>query len=172
MERTVRGLFGAGQVRTMDSWWIDRPRILGSSNPTNEDLAQLRREGFEVIVSLLQEEVQATNYDVATATEMGFRRHSLPVKDFNPPTVEQLSDFIAITGELAEESKIIIHCQAGIGRTGTFAAAYYIAKGMPIEEAIAFVRQARWHAIQTSEQEAVLEKFAVRYAAREGRPSD
>jgi atypical dual specificity phosphatase len=159
-------------VRTMDSWWIDRPRVLGSSNPTNDDLAQLRREGFDVLVSLLREDEQATNYDVVGATGMGFRRHSLPVKDFNPPTVEQLMDFIGIMEELAEESKIIIHCQAGIGRTGTFAAAYYIAKGMPIEEAIEFVREARWHAIQTSEQEAVLEKFAMKYAARTARPSD
>lgn len=156
----------------MDSWWIDRPRILGSSNPTNDDLAQLRREGFKVLVSLLREEEQATNYDVVGATEMGFRRHNLPVKDFNPPTVEQLMDFIGIIEELAEGTKIIIHCQAGIGRTGTFAAAYCIAKGMTIEEAIAFVRKARWHAIQTSEQEAILEGFAVRYAAREGLHSD
>ncbi len=158
-------------MRTMDSWWINRPRVLGSSNPTNDDLAQLRREGFDVLISLLREEEQATNYDVVDATEMGFTRHSLPVKDFDPPTVEQLMDFIGIMEELAEESKIIIHCQAGIGRTGTFAAAYYIAKGMPLGEAIEFVREARWHAIQTSEQEAVLEEFAIRYAAREGSPS-
>lgn len=156
----------------MDSWWIEKPRILGSSNPTNDDLAQLRREGFDVLVSLLRENEQATNYDVVGATEMGFRRHSLPVKDFNPPTVQQLMDFIDIIEELAEESKIIIHCQAGIGRTGTFAAAYCIAKGMTIEDAVAFIREVRWHAIQTSEQEAVLEEFAVKYAAREGRPSD
>lgn len=156
----------------MNGWWIDSPHVLGSDNPTTAELEQLREEGFEVLISLLREEEQATNYDVAAAQEMGFIRHSIPVRDFNPPTVEQLMDFIGIIEELAEETKIIIHCQAGIGRTGTFAAAYCIAKGMTIADAIDFVRKARWHAIQTSEQEAVLDKFAIRYAARKQRPSE
>ena len=30
----------------MDAWWIDRPHLLGSRNPTDADLDQLRRDGF------------------------------------------------------------------------------------------------------------------------------
>lgn len=156
----------------MNAWWIDHPQVLGSDNPTTADLQRLRREGFEVLISLLQEEEQATNYDVADAREMGFVRHSIPVRDFNPPTVEQLLDFIGIIEALTKGTKVIIHCQAGIGRTGTFAAAYCIAKGMATADAIALVRKARWHAIETSEQEAVLEQFAIRHAARSLCPSE
>ena len=38
----------------MDTWWIDNPHLLGSSNPTLADLEQLRRDGFEVLISLLK----------------------------------------------------------------------------------------------------------------------
>ena len=114
----------------MDTWWIDSPRVLGSPNPSTADLEQLRLEGFEVIISLLREQEQTPKYDVARAIELGFIKHNIPVKDFNPPTVEQLLEFIRIVEPLAEGTKMVIHCQAGMGRTGTFAAAYWIGKGM------------------------------------------
>jgi atypical dual specificity phosphatase len=144
----------------MDTWWIDSPCILGSANPSIATLEQLRREGFEVLVSLLIEEEQAPRYDLALAKEMGFVRHNIPVKDFNPPTVDQLLEFTRIVDGLASGTKVLIHCQAGIGRTGTFAAAYWISKGMSVPDAVAFVRRVRWHAIETSEQEAILDTFA------------
>jgi hypothetical protein len=36
----------------MDTWWIDNQHLLGSRNPTLADLEQLRRDGFEVLISL------------------------------------------------------------------------------------------------------------------------
>ena len=146
----------------MDTWWIDSPYILGSDNPTTGTLEELRREGFAVLISLLREEEQAPKYDLELIEQMGFVRHNIPVKDFNPPTVEQLNEFIRIVDELPPGTRIIIHCQAGIGRTGTFAAAYWISRGMSVAEAVSFVRKVRWHAIETSEQEAILERFARR----------
>ena len=149
----------------MDTWWIDSPHVLGSENPTTADLEYHRREGFEVLVSLLREQEQAPKYDVEYAKDIGFTRHNIPVKDFHPPTVDQLLEFIRLVEQLTEGTKIVIHCQAGMGRTGTFAAAYWIAKGMDVGEAIAKIRKARSYAIEI-EQEAVLAEFAVRNATR------
>ena len=146
----------------MDAWWIDRPWVLGSDNPTTEDLDDLRRKGFEVLISLLQEDKQPPNYDVEQAQRIGFVRYSIPVKDFHPPTVDQLLEFARIVYRLAHQARMLIHCQAGMGRTGTFAAAYWIAKGIAVSDAISLVRQNRRHAIETIEQETVLEEFAVR----------
>jgi atypical dual specificity phosphatase len=147
-------------VQKEDTWWIENPRILGSNNPTTAALEQLRRDGFDVLVSLLIEEEQAPNYDLAVIEEIGFVRHNIPVRDFNPPTVEQLVHFISILRDLNPENKLILHCQAGIGRTGTFAAAYWMSKGMSLEASVVLVRKLRWGAIQTTEQEAILKRFA------------
>jgi protein-tyrosine phosphatase len=136
--------------------------LIGSRNPTLPDLEQLRRDGFRVLVSLLKEGEQAPRYDVGRATALGFVRHNLPVKDFRPPTVEQLEEFVALVTGLPPGTKTIVHCEGGSGRTGTFAAAYWISKGLAVSDAIAHVRKARPHAIETQEQVAALSEFAAR----------
>ena len=69
----------------MDVWWIDRPWLLGSCNPTTRELKELRAKGFNLIVSLLDEDLQAPNYDVARVESMGYSRRNIPVMDFSPP---------------------------------------------------------------------------------------
>jgi atypical dual specificity phosphatase len=146
----------------MDTWWIDEPHLLGSSNPSDAQLEQLRSDGFGVLVSLLREEEQAPRYDVAHAeTVLGFARHNIPVRDFCPPHVDQLEQFVELVAGLPPRAKAIVHCQGGIGRTGTFAAAYWIGKGKTVSEAIAYVRKARPGAVETEEQKAVLKDFAT-----------
>jgi protein-tyrosine phosphatase len=146
----------------MDTWWIDNPQLIGSRNPTLADLEQLRRDGFGVLVSLLQEKKQSPRYDVGRATTLGFERHNIPVKDFCPPTVEQLDQFVGLVAGLPPGAKTVVHCEGGTGRTGTFATAYWIAKGLTVSDAIDHVRKARPHAVETSEQEAALNDFAAR----------
>jgi hypothetical protein len=63
----------------------------------------------------------------------------------------------------AREAKTIVHCEGGSGRTGTFAAAYWVAKGLKVSDAIARVREARRHAVETREQEAALRDFAAKH---------
>jgi protein-tyrosine phosphatase len=146
----------------MDTWWIDEPRLLGSRNPTTAELEQLRAEGFQVLVSLLREDEQAPRYDVQRLQAFGFVKYKIPVKDFHPPTADQLATFVELLAGPAADLRVIVHCQGGTGRTGTFAAAYWIAKGLSASEAIAHVRKARPHAVETKAQEAALEQFARR----------
>jgi hypothetical protein len=58
--------------------------------------ATTRRDGFEVLISLLKEDEQPPRYDVARAVALGFRRYNIPVKDFCPPTVAQLEHFLSL----------------------------------------------------------------------------
>ena len=150
----------------MDTWWIDKPYLLGSKNPTGADLERLRGDGFGVLVSLPCEEEQAPRYDVARATAVGYVRHNIAVKDFCPPTVEQLEQFVKLVDGSPPGTKTIVHCEGGTGRTGTFAAAYWAAKGMTVADAIMYVRKARCHAIETPEQEGVLTEFVSRIQAQ------
>ncbi|MFX7763978.1 protein-tyrosine phosphatase family protein, partial [Acinetobacter baumannii] len=50
--------------------------------------------------------------------------------------------------------RLVIHCRAGLGRSGMIAARLLVARGLPVETAIAAVRRARPGAIETSGQEA------------------
>ena len=147
----------------MGTWWIDKPFLLGSRNPTDADLEHLRQEGFSVLVSLLMEDERPPGYDAGRAVDSSFTRHSIPVKDFHAPTFDQLEQFVGLIEALSPGAQTIVHCEGGTGRTGTFAAAYWVAKGLTAPEAIARVRKARPQAIETPEQEAVLGEFASRH---------
>jgi protein-tyrosine phosphatase len=150
----------------MDAWWIDAPRVRGSANPTNADLERLRDDGFEILVSLLDEEKQPPRYDVAGLTALGYTRYNIAVRDFGPPTVEQLERFVRLIGAAPPGAKIIVHCEGGSGRTGTFAAAYWVTQGMTVADAISHVRAARPRAIETPGQEDALRDFASGRRAR------
>ena len=150
----------------MDTWWIDEPDLLGSRNPSDTDLEILRRDGFGVFISLLRENEQPPSYDIAHATALGYVRYNIPVQDFSAPTLEELDQFAKLVNGSPAGTKMIVHCEGGTGRTGTFAAACWITKGMTSAEAITHVRKARWRAVETPEQEAVLAEFASRIPPR------
>ena len=57
---------------------------------------------------------------------------------------------------LVAGERLVIHCYAGLGRTGLLAARLLIEFGEPPQRAIGLVRRARSGAIQTYEQEAYL----------------
>jgi len=144
----------------MDTWWIDEPFLLGSGNPSTEDLETLRSQGFDVLVSLLREEEQPPRYDVDRVVALGYARRNIPVEDFCAPRLDQLKEFVDFVSTLPAGSKVVLHCQAGIGRTGTFAAAYWVARGVPPAEAISRIRRVRPQALETDEQVTALEAFA------------
>lgn len=144
----------------MSRWWIDEPLLVGTSNPSGEDLEQFRSEGFTLLVSLLSEDEQSPNYDPAAAEELGFERLNIPVKDFNPPSLDQLVSFVDLLDRVKSTDRVVVHCAGGSGRTGTFAVAYWIAKGMGPKEAVAHVRQVKPGAVETREQLNVLAEFA------------
>ncbi len=81
---------------------------------------------------------------------------------FTLPLSNKLLKFVHIVESQPAGTKIIVHCEGGIGRTGTFASAYWILRGLNVSEAIAHVRKERPGAVETPEQHAVLEEFAKR----------
>ena len=151
----------------MQTWWIDRPRVLGGTNPTDADLKQLRAKRLaakkpDILVSLLEETEEPPNYDPKMAQGLGYLRYSIPILDFHAPTIAQLFKFSILMESVSPGSKVLIHCQGGIGRTGTMGAAYWIIKGMTPDAAVERVRKARSGAVETTDQENVLHDFAAR----------
>src|SRR5262249_10616207 len=97
---------------------------------------------------------------------LGYVRHNIPVQDVSAPTLEQLEQFAKHVDGLPPGTKMIVHCEGGTGRTGTFAAAYWITKGLTVADALMRVRNARPHAVETPAQEEILRTFASRIRRR------
>jgi hypothetical protein len=90
---------------------------------------------------------------------LGFKRYSIPIPDFGAPSLDQLYKFIDWLAAVPRAEKVLVHCEGGSGRTGTMAAAYWIAQGASAADAIHMVRQANSDAVETKGQLRMLDKF-------------
>jgi len=122
----------------------------------NDDLPDLYAAGIRAVVSLLDIPSDKPVYESA-----GFAFLCLPVPDGGAPSIEQVREFTAfVDAQLAANNPVAVHCEAGLGRTGTMLAAYLISKGETVESAIARVRAAENKAIETSAQVQFLQQLA------------
>ena len=140
-------------------WWIDKGILAGSHNPSNRELNNAARVGVTTVISLLDETEQIPAYSNGIfRTGKLQHRHSIPVRDYSPPSIQQLIEFI----ELVRESSgaVLVHCQGGSGRTGTFGAAWLISKGISADGAISAVREMNPNAVETAAQEECLWAFS------------
>lgn len=128
----------------------------GAVDAYADELNDLRLAGVRAIVPLLNIPSDAAVYESA-----GFNFLCLPVPDGHPPTMEQANAFIHfVTKQQAAQHPVAVHCEAGLGRTGTMLAAYLIPRGESVETAISRIRSVERSAVETPRQIDFLEKFA------------
>jgi protein-tyrosine phosphatase len=84
----------------------------------------------------------------------------LPTIDGTPPAVEQLIQGVRfMRQQIAEGRGVYVHCAAGFGRAPSQVAAYLMASGFSLEEAIHFITVRRPIIHLSSRQRAQLKRF-------------
>lgn len=129
----------------------------GSLSAYEDELPMLHAAGVRAVVALLNIPSDASVYGSA-----GFSSLCLPVPDGGTPTVGQATAFVEFVERHRENGEpVAVHCEAGLGRTGTMLATYLISLGASAEAAIARVRLAERAAIETAKQIQFLEEYAA-----------
>jgi atypical dual specificity phosphatase len=129
----------------------------GALGDYDDELPALHAAGIRAVVSLLNILSDASVYKSA-----GFDFLCLPIPDGGAPSLEQVAEFIHFVDEhRVKRLSVAVHCEAGLGRTGTMLAAYLISQGKTAETAIHDVRAVEKVAVETSTQIRFLENFAA-----------
>ena len=123
------------------------------------DLNSIWNQEINCIVSLITKDelkkLDINDFD-KTITEYGFEHYSVEIQDLGIPSTNQLGTFKILTKNNIEaiktEKKVLINCNAGLGRSGLFAG-ILVKEMTDINHPIDYIRKFRKGAIETKEQE-------------------
>jgi len=142
--------------------WIVPGRLAGSGQPglmrsAEEDWSFLHDAGVRLVVTLTENPLDPP------PDAFGIQGLHFPISDMGIPAtprhVNRLCD--TILAAMDEGLPVLVHCKAGIGRTGTILACCLVALGRRPQEALVEVRRSNPAYIQTESQE----RFVVHYGA-------
>lgn len=112
------GAAGIDHLRVVDE------RLWRGGAPSAAGYDWLAERGVTTIVDL---RAAASDEELAAPERLGFDVVHLPVEDGQTPSDELVHELISVVE--GSDGVVFVHCQAGVGRTGSVAAAYQVWTG-------------------------------------------
>lgn len=131
-----------------------------------KDLSRLRHHyRVDLLITLLQpaELGQLAIPDLPSQIQRyGMQNHWFPIQDFGTPTsMTGLVELVKTIWATVNQGKtVVVHCKAGLGRSGLVTASCLVALGYSPEAAFKQVRRTRPGSVETFDQEQYVSEFA------------
>ena len=132
--------------------WLINDKLAGSGMPTSSaELEWVTKTGVKSVVTMTEE-------PLPESWIKNIKYLHVPTEDLSAPDMEKIDNTVDYIHERIKNNEpTMVHCAAGIGRTGTILACYLIKyHGLSTKDAIDKVRKERPGSIQSESQEIAI----------------
>lgn len=135
--------------------WLINNKLAGSGMPTSvSEIDWILKQGVRSIITM-------TENSLPESWVKDVKYLHVPTEDFSAPDMEQIDDAVEfIQNRIENNEPVMVHCAAGIGRTGTILACYLVKyQKLSAKDAIQKVRKERPGSIQSESQEIAISLY-------------
>jgi protein tyrosine phosphatase (PTP) superfamily phosphohydrolase (DUF442 family) len=116
---TPQSVEGVGNIAVVDA------HVWRGADPSTTGYKELAAHGVHTIIDLRA--VDGIDPPVELLDRLGMDLVRIPLRDGQAPTPGQVRQFLDVVSDA--RGRVFVHCGAGVGRTGTMAAAYLVKTG-------------------------------------------
>lgn len=132
--------------------WLINDKLAGSGMPTSvSEIDWILKQGVKSIVTMTED-------SLPESWVVNIKYLHVPTEDYSAPDMEQIDEAVEfIRNRIESNEPVMVHCAAGVGRTGTILACYLVKyEKISAKIAIQKVRKERPGSIQSESQEIAI----------------